>query len=350
MDTTSLVDRIRARDLENPAGAIVPSRNGRRPAKRTEPESAAKAAGLPLKTLRQMRAEAEAEPKMSWLVEGLLPADGMSLMVAAPKVGKSTLARCLALAVATGGEWLGRAVSRGRVVHLALEERTATVVRHYDGLTAPDDDILAFVGPAPAPAERLSLLRAAIESVRPSLVIVDPLQRWVRIADGNSYSEATEALTPLIGLARQYGTHIMLVHHSRKSGGQHGEEVLGSTALAGSVDTTISLAISGGRRIFYAVGRDGVDVEKTTLEMDANGWVHTGATKHEAELQDMASRVYEWLEAHGEAASKEEIRKGLGACGTAVVRALNRLVEDRQVMTSGRGVRGNPFVYSVLVP
>ena len=57
-----------------------------------------------------------------WLLSDLLPADGLAMLAAAPKVGKSTLARCLAVAVAdpNRSEFLGRAVATGPVFHLAL--------------------------------------------------------------------------------------------------------------------------------------------------------------------------------------------------------------------------------------
>ena len=63
---------------------------------------------LPVVSLGELYAKPD--PEVEWLVQGLLPADGLSLLVAPPKVGKSTLARCLAVAVADGrGWWLGRA-------------------------------------------------------------------------------------------------------------------------------------------------------------------------------------------------------------------------------------------------
>ena len=61
-----------------------------------------------LKPMAAMAAEVEPEA-VDWLVEGLLPGDGISLLVAPPKVGKSTAARCLAAAVAGGDtNWIGR--------------------------------------------------------------------------------------------------------------------------------------------------------------------------------------------------------------------------------------------------
>ena len=46
----------------------------------------------------------------------------MSVFAAKPKVGKSTFARNLAMAVARGNPFLGRNTAKGPVVYLALEE------------------------------------------------------------------------------------------------------------------------------------------------------------------------------------------------------------------------------------
>ena len=48
------------------------------------------------------------EPETEWLWEGILPAGGLSLLVAKPKVGKTTLAFRLGFAVTSGKDFLGR--------------------------------------------------------------------------------------------------------------------------------------------------------------------------------------------------------------------------------------------------
>lgn len=300
-----------------------------------------------LMTLGQLRAAPARE--VEWLVDSLLPADGLSLIVAPPKVGKSTLARCLSVATATGTEWLGRPVTQGPVIHLALEERTETVRSHYDGLGAPDEGIHLLLGAAPPPDERLDWLRDVIAETGARLVIVDPVQRWVKISDGNDYSTVTERLGPYIDLAHELGVHLALVHHSRKGGGERGDEVLGSTAFYGSVDVVISLRVTEGRRVFYATGRDGVDVEKTVLTMSDTGLVTVAGTKAQADRSDLARRILEWLEER-EPVAKDQIRRGVRADATKVVKALQQLVEDREIATTGRGVRGDPILYSVLDP
>ena len=52
----------------------------------------------------------EPDEPVRWTVADVMPAGGTSLLVAPPKAGKTTAARCLAVAVARGLTWLGRAL------------------------------------------------------------------------------------------------------------------------------------------------------------------------------------------------------------------------------------------------
>ena len=301
-------------------------------------------------TLGKLRSEPKRE--VSWLVEGVLPDDGLSLLVAAPKVGKSTLARCLAAAVASGSRnnWLGRPVQQGVVIHLALEERVQTVQSHYDGIGASDERIHLLTSQAPAPGKILEPLRRSVEDLRPSLVVIDPLFRFVAIQDGNEYSEVAVALHPLIALARETCTHILLVHHSRKSGGDHGSEVLGSTALSGSVDTVISLANDRGQRMVYAFGRDDVQVEKTRLTMDENGWVDVGRTKTEADQDKKRDDILRYLKDRRKPVTEKDIHEAVTSNRQVLLAALRKLVAGGRVTRSGGGKRNDPFRYSFVVP
>lgn len=75
----------------------------------------------PLVTVDARDLIAHPPPKPIEIVEDLLLA-GLTLLASAPKVGKSWLAYQFAVAVATGGEVLGKRASQGDVLYLALED------------------------------------------------------------------------------------------------------------------------------------------------------------------------------------------------------------------------------------
>ncbi len=295
-------------------------------------------------------AEAEPEPEANWLLEGLLPADGISLLAAPPKVGKSTLGRCLAVAVAAGHtELLGRPLNRhGPVVLLSLEERPATVRGHLERLDADLERIYRVrPGQLPTPTDRLRKLQDAVKELQPALVIIDPVMRWLPVQDVSAYAEATNALTPLIGLTRKYRIHLMLIHHSRKSGGEHGQEILGSTAFTGSVDTFMSIRRRDNTRTIEAEGRDGVKLEETVLRLEEDGWVTAAGTRADTSEAALDARVVEYLEGRAEPASLDGVREGTKMGRTVASDALRRLEASGAVLVSGKGKRGNPFLYSI---
>lgn len=301
--------------------------------------------GLPLVSLATLRQRIAAAPPVQWLVDGLLPADGVSLFVGPPKSGKSTLARCLVHAAASGdGKWLGRSVRHGSVLHLCLEEREVTLADHYARLGTPGQRVHVLVGSTPDPAERFDLLRRSVEALRPGVVIVDTLIRWVKLRDANDYSAAAAAIDPLLQVARECGAHVLCLHHSRKGGGTRGEEALGSTGLAGAVDTVLSMKVSPeGRRSIYAFGRDGVDLEETVLELDeATGWVSIAGTTREASRSALDAEILAWLKDQDDPKTRSEVQMGLGRRGNAVYEGLKRLVANGRIDRSGRGKKNDP--------
>lgn len=133
--------------------------------------------GPDLVTLRQLMDEPAADTQ--WLVEGLLPTGGFSLMSAKIKVGKSTLARQAALAVARGEPFLGRTTTQGPVIYVAMEEKRDQVPRHFRDMAASGDEPI-HIHVAAAPEDAIAWLRRHIERVRPVLAILDPILRFTR--------------------------------------------------------------------------------------------------------------------------------------------------------------------------
>jgi hypothetical protein len=63
-----------------------------------------------------------------------------------------------------------------------------------------------------------------------------------RIRDEKAYAETYAALGPLIDIAREVGTHVLLTHHAGKSAKSDAIDApLGSTAIGGAVCTLILL-------------------------------------------------------------------------------------------------------------
>ena len=257
--------------------------------------------------------------QLEWLVDGLLPRDGVSLIVGRPKAGKSTLARTLAAAVAgKAPAFLGRIITHGsgatfycflegsqRSVRAALKRMGAPNVlvprdnvpeRLQDGTEDHPDRVIVRRTPEKALAERMDVLRDAITETEAQLLVVDTLGRLTGLDDLNDYGPVIKALAPIEALARETNCHIALVHHARKSGGDHGDESMGSAGIFGSVDVMLSVKQEGKHRTVETAGqRDGEPLEKTVIKLDPAGWTEPVGTKAEIKFATMEGRVWEWI-------------------------------------------------------
>ncbi len=293
----------------------------------------------------------EPEENINWIVEDLLPSNGFSVMAAKPKVGKSTLARQLALSVAQGQPFLDRQTVQGGVLYVALEEKRSEVKNHFRLLGGTgNEDLHSYIGSAPQEASKW--LDKEIKARKPILVIIDTLFRFVSIKNGNDYAEVTTALSPLLALARENGAHLMVVHHAGKGAAEGGDAILGSTAIFGSVDTAIILRRTESRRTIETQQRYGTDIEPTVLVFDeAVRAITLGGTKEEVEINLAKVAILAFLDASTEPVGEAIIREDVGGRAGPKSKALRQLVASGGVARIGKGVSGSPFLYSrSLVP
>ncbi len=301
--------------------------------------------GLGLVTLGELLAEPNEAHK--WVLEGRLPAGGLGLLAGKPKAGKSTLARCLAHAVARGEPCLGFTTIRGPVIYLALEEKRAEIREHFRALGGTDDEQI-FVLCAAAPLDALERLRREAETRHPVLIIIDPLFRFVRVHDGNDYATMTAALEPLLVLARETSACVLLVHHLGKGQRNDGDNVLGSTAIFGAVDSALLMKRGLKYRTLLSIQRYGEDLEEITLALDPiTRTVTAGGTLAAAEQADAERRILKFLAGTSTPVTEAEIADGV-VCRTQPLRAaLRALVAAGKVGRSGRGGKADPFQYAL---
>ena len=285
------------------------------------------------------------DDEFDWVVSGMLPSGGLGLLVAKPKVGKSTMARNLALCVARGEVFLGRQCSKGVVLYLAIEEKQSEVKKHF-ALMGADANDTVYCCFGSIEGDPFALLREQIEKVRPSLVIIDPLFLFIRVRDGNDYAEVTRILEPLRTLARKNGAHFLLVHHMGKGAGEDGDGVLGSTALFGGVDCLIEYRKRATGRSVKSIPRYGELLEETIIELDdSTGRISGGSTVEIERRRHIAKAVLESLTDGGlpESILKERVE----ANNNLIQSVLREMVTEGQLVKSGGGRRNDPFVYSL---
>ncbi len=211
----------------------------------------------------------EMDLDVSWAVQGLLPHVGISCIAAKPKVGKSTLGRDLAYAVASGDFFLGRGVEAGDVLYVDADGSLATTQRHLKEIGL--HDAMHHVKIIhPKFGDVTEQIQRALKPNRFRLVIIDTLQTVLKLKDLNDYSETGRMFAYLRQQAEKHSTHFVLIHHDRKAHGDGGDSTLGSTAIFGGVDTLLKVERDNdGRRSCSSVQRDGEDMEPTEFELEA---------------------------------------------------------------------------------
>jgi hypothetical protein len=100
---------------------------------------------------------------------------------------------------------------------------------------------------------------------RNDVLIIDTL-RLLGVEDENT-EEMARAVEPFVAYSQQTGCTLIIVHHKRKSGGEHGKGVSGHHSLTGSVDNIVEIDRDGegSRRSITIIGRS-VEEAKGTYE------------------------------------------------------------------------------------
>ena len=282
-----------------------------------------------------------------YVIEGLLPSPGLSILGASIKLGKTTLATQLGLAVASGDEFLGRRVRQGRVVYLLLEDEAGNPAMVRERLRAmgwrPGDDF--FLGlDCVGETEPGEFIRALIDQHAPALVIVDMLAGLVRPSEGNDYQDVRAAMKPVRAALAGTRAHVLMVHHHRKASGEHGDGLAGSTAWGGAVDTVIELYRDkdGVGRVVATTQRYGKPIEPTALRFDETTRESILASRPQHLEKDarVDQAVIDWLgEQRPEPQTLTAIRSAVEGGNGPIGESVRRLVREGMVLAVGTGDR-----------
>jgi hypothetical protein len=277
-----------------------------------------------------------------WVWDSYLPEGVLSVLAAYMKVGKSTLAYALAVAIAQGRPFLDRPTKQGGVLILAVEEHPRDVHRRLVRFGMRRDDPLFVQGWLPATPATYDRLRAFVRANAIRLVVVDTLSTFWGIADENDNAQVGRNLTPLLNLARETGCVVLLVHHERKAGGDGGRGIRGGSALLALVDQALTLDRSGpdNRRVLRSLGRYEETPRDLVLELDGNNYRALGTPEDVG--QDAAKRKV-WDALSSVAQDVPTLAKKAGLTDNATRKALKDL--DEEVVREGRGVKGDPHKY-----
>lgn len=169
-------------------------------------------------TPQELSNRAEELKITDYIVDGLIPQQGITISVGDSGLGKSPLHYQGGICVAAGVPFLGRRVRRGRVLYIDHENGVAQVhglvsriSSHLQLPKPPDDFRIWSANDSETPID----LVAVCEEFRPSWVIIDPLSLMWPSAERDNPS-AAQVIKSLRQLMGKHHCVVTMMHHLRK--------------------------------------------------------------------------------------------------------------------------------------
>lgn len=204
--------------------------------------------------------------------------EGLHILAARPKAGKSWGVLEMSMAVSCGGQFLGETAQKGAVLYLALEDSLPRLQRRIAKLKKRrdyDPNNLFLATNWPRGPEGFAAIREWIEQhpdVR--LIVIDTLEKIRNPRQGrNDYEDDYNAIDGLLSIAKEKRLSILVVSHARKATADFQadalEQTLGSQGLTGGVDGVMILQ----RNQSSPMGKltiTGRDIDETIIEAPSN--------------------------------------------------------------------------------
>jgi DNA-binding transcriptional ArsR family regulator len=339
-------------------------------------ESAAQLNGCTISELNEALALPEAkliEPFTEWDSVDLLGADfretpdilagvvpvGVTLISAAPKVGKTRLLTQFSVAAVRGTPFLGRHVTHTKVLTLALEDgarRYRKWLHNLVGTNWPGRGELTIRTASLRLNEggQTQIEEHLDKHPECRLVIIDVLER-VRPRGGrtnSAYRLDYEALAPLQRVANLRQIAIVVVHHANQRAEVNDvfERVSGTSGLTGAVDSLALLQRKRGDDVGL-LSVSGRDVEDQTIALGfTDGWWAAAPEGMPAELLTERGEIRElwlWLAEH-DGASTDDLAKQYGRSDNATLKVLRRLEDQELIDSVGSPAKGRPVSWQVV--
>lgn len=286
-------------------------------------------------------------PALVWAVNNLLP-EGLSLLAAPPKAGKSWLALDIALAVACAGKALGSLLTHGgEVLYVAME----------DGERRLKDRVKVLLGDEPWPdgfhyctkmPEGLTFLMFIEEwmEAHPGtrLIVVDTMGRVrppKRDRDADSYREDYAFMASWQEFALGHHIALLVVHHTRKKASDYFvDEVSGTNGLTGAADVVMVLQRARNAQIEGVLQVTARDFKEHDLNLTRAGpcWQVFDGVIVSPSIGDEMARVITEVGRHEDGVGPKDVAAATGLDYDKVKTYLSRAVDRGDLTKAGWGI------------
>lgn len=303
-------------------------------------------------------------PPTKYVVDELIP-EGLTYIIAAPKIGKSWMVLDLAIAVAQGIPFLGAIpVEKRPVLYLALEDGPKRIQNRARALNCeslpPNISFLHRVKSEDAPLVMAEFMHH-YQGHEP-LIILDTLGKIkpAKAPGAGAYEHDYQVSASLKEIADDAGGSVVVVHHNRKAGSDDFlEDVSGTQGIAGAADTIIVIrrARTSPDAEIHVTSRDASE-GAYAAQFDNGKWTLDGANLSEAgqalgqraaekNLGDLSGQILAFVKTNPDGVRAHEVASALGhlmdesdetkRSKTAAV-YLGRLAKNEKINRSARGL------------
>jgi len=212
-------------------------------------------------------------PPPTWLMDKLIPENGLVGLYGAPSGGKSFVALDWAMSISEGIPWLGRfKTKQAPVIYIAAEGGRGIQKRAREWMRAHDkSDLPAMYWLlSPLYVREEGMVEAFIEELEkrdvfPGLVVFDTLSRSFGNGDENSSADMGHFIDSVMRLAVGRHMSALIVHHTNATGARE----RGHSAFRGNLDAMFSCIAEkngDGRIVRITLAND---KQKDDVEADA---------------------------------------------------------------------------------
>lgn len=238
--------------------------------------------------------ELENMPPPTWLIDGILPEHGLSIVYGDPGAGKSFVVLDMALRIAFGMDWHGQPAKQSGVLYIAGEGKhglgkrvTGWRKQHYlEGTDAPFK--LLPVAVHMLDKQSIEKLKRTIEAAQQQigfpigLVIIDTVSRAIPGQDENKQEAMSLFIDGCAEIQNFTQGALIGVHHAGKD---KEKGMRGSTVLLGGCDASMKVTKTENiATINIEKQKDAEEAEPIYLTMEKVAWVPSGFDKEETTL------------------------------------------------------------------
>ena len=208
-----------------------------------------------------------------YLVKGLIPRIGLTIIWGPPKCGKSFWIFDVAMHVALGWDYRGHRVHQGAVVYAAFEGQAGIEARaeaFRQSFLAEDHSAVPFyLEPVTLDLVRdhralIAAIKATLVDITPVLLVLDTLNRSLRGSE-SSDEDMSAYVGAADGLREAFNCAVAIVHHC----GIDGTRPRGHTSLTGACEGQLSVRRDGANNVVVTVElmKDGAQGETVASKL-----------------------------------------------------------------------------------